>query len=83
MIVITETDLPLLTINIPENLINNKVNINDDIFIDIFYEESADNAYYSLILLYKFEITATKKYEYTTFKFKIWDLQSDFDFGEP
>lgn len=48
--------------------------MNDDLQIDIEYYKSPDEAFYSLIFLYKFEITATQKFEYTSFKFKIWDL---------
>ncbi len=55
------------------------MNLNDDIQIDINYEENPDDAFISLILFYKFEIKKTKSYNYISFKFKIWDLFTDFD----
>ncbi len=79
IIIVTETDLPQLTVTIPENLQIQKVNLNDDIQIDINYEENPDDAFINLILFYKLEIIKTKSYNYISFKFKIWDLFNDFD----
>ncbi len=42
--------------------------------MDIQYYKSPDEAFYSLILLYNLEIVATKVFEYTSFKFRIWDI---------
>ncbi len=33
----------------------------------------------SLAYIYKFDIVSSKKFDYTAFKFKIWDLFSDFN----
>jgi hypothetical protein len=79
IIVILETDLPLLIVKIPEILITSKVNLNDDIQIDITYYKSPDDAFYSLIYLYMFEIVATKRFDYISFRFKIWDIFSNFE----
>jgi hypothetical protein len=32
-----------------------------------------------LIYLYKFEIVATKRFDYISFRFKIWDIFSNFE----
>lgn len=56
------------------------MNKNDDIEISINYEkDNLDELFYSLILIYKFEVVATKSYYYKKFSFKIWDLFNDFD----
>ncbi len=59
-----------------------KVNLNDDVQIDISYEENSDDAFINLILFYKFEIMKTKSFNYVSFKFKIWDLYNLFDLDE-
>ena len=63
----------------PDTFSTKKINLNDDLQINISYYKSPDEAFYSLIYLYKFDIVATKKFNYTSFRFKIWDMFSDFD----
>lgn len=48
-----------------------------------FKEENDDEieeSFYSLIILYKFEVVATKSYYYNKFAFRIWDIYNDFSF---
>lgn len=74
MIIIVENDLPLLTVEIPERNLLQKININENIQIDIDYNGDADSLFYTLIIMYKFEVVATKEYEFTSFQFRIWEL---------
>lgn len=37
-----------------------------------------DEVFFSLIILYKYEVVKTKSFEYSSFAFKIWDLFNDF-----
>lgn len=46
--------------------------------MNISYYKPPDEAFYSLIFLYRYDIVTTKHYDYTTFKFKIWDLFNNF-----
>ena len=74
-----EINLPALAVYYPESILLNKVNINDDLKFDIEYYKSPDEAFYSLIMFYELNIVSTKRFEFTSFKFKIWDLFSDFN----
>lgn len=76
---IVEIDIPLLTVSVPEKVYTRSINLNDDLQIDIDYYKPPDLAFYSLIYIYNFEIVATRQFDYTSFKFKIWDLYSNFD----
>lgn len=58
------------------------MNKNDNLVIEIDYEEDPDNLFYSLIVIYKFEVVATKSYYYNKFGFKIWDLFNDFELDQ-
>lgn len=60
-----EQDIPLLSVNIPETVVNSKINKNDDIEVSIKYDGNPDNAFYSLVLIYKFDIVASKSFYYT------------------
>lgn len=59
-------------------VLNHKVNKNDDLEVFIDYEHDLDDLFYSLIIIYKFEVVATKSYYYNKFTFRIWDLFNDF-----
>ena len=50
------------------------MNKNDDLSIEIDYKGNPDDVFFSLIFMYDFELVATKKFDYSTFSFKIWDL---------
>lgn len=41
-----------------------------------------DDVFFSLILIYKFEVVATKPFYYTEFSFKIWDVYQDFQLDD-
>ena len=56
MHIVLEIDIPLLMVNIPEFVMNKKINLNDDIKVDINCEENPDNGLFNLILLYNYEI---------------------------
>ena len=77
-ILIVEIDIPLLTVTVPEKFFFERINLNDDIKIDIDYYKPPDLAFYSLIFIYQYEVVATRKFDYITFRFKIWDIYSDF-----
>ena len=77
---IIELDLKPLLINFPSSLVyQQKINLNDDLQIDVDYEGNPDDYTLSLALLYKLEVVATKKQSFTSFSFQIWDLFSDFE----
>lgn len=46
--------------------------------VEIDYEGNTDDLFYSVVILYKFEVVATKSYYYNKFAFKIMDLFNDF-----
>lgn len=71
-----------MTVAVPELVLNQKVNKNDDLEIEISYTEHKENIVYSLIIIYKFEVVATKSYHYNQFAFRIWDLFNDFQNDE-
>lgn len=79
IIVIVETSLPELSVEVPDFALNSKVNKNDDLEISINYQGNTDDLMYSLIIIYKFEIVATQSYYYNKFAFKIWDIYNDFN----
>lgn len=54
-----------------------RINMNDDIAIEISYPKDPDEVFTSLMVLYDFELVATKILEYTKFSFRIMDLYSD------
>jgi len=78
VIIIVETDLPVLTVNMPQNIVTQKINKNDELQVDITYAGNPDDAFYSLIFFYNFDIVATHSYEYTSFAFRIWDHFNNF-----
>ena len=77
-ILVVEIDIPLLTVSVPDKFFFERINLNDDIKIDIDYYKPPDLAFYSLIFIYEYEVVASKKFDYISFKFKIWDIYSDF-----
>ena len=77
-ILVVEIDIPLLTVSVPEKFFFERINLNDDIKIDIDYYKPPDLAFYSLIFIYQYEVVASRKFDYISFRFKIWDIYSDF-----
>ena len=73
---------PLL-INFPELIYTSKINKNDDLQIDVTYEGNPDEYSLFLIVFYNLDIVATKKQNFTSFAFQIWDLFSEFQAGQP
>jgi hypothetical protein len=62
VIVVVETDLPLLTVIVPSNMISSTINKNDDLQIEIVYSGNPDDVYFSLIFIYNYDIVATKTF---------------------
>lgn len=53
-IIITEYDIPLLGVSMPNYLITKKINFNEDVFIDLVYDQNlADNLAYKLDIIYE------------------------------
>ena len=73
-----QTNIPVLNVSVPANILTSKINKNDDLSISIQYSGDPDTIFFSLILIYNLDIVATKAYRYTTFAFKIWDLYNNF-----
>ncbi len=79
IVIIVETNLPLLTVNVPSSLITQKINKNDDISIKIEFDGNPDEVFFSLIIFYKLNVVKTKAFEYIEYSFRIWDLFDSFD----
>lgn len=47
-------------VQVPENILINKINMNDDLLINIEYNGDVDELFYSLILIYKKNVVASK-----------------------
>ena len=77
VIIVVEMDIPVLTVQIPESVVTQKVNLNDQLKVSILYDKNPDDVFFSLILFYRFDLVATKSYRFTSFAFKIWDLFND------
>lgn len=58
-------DLPILTVNIPEAIISEKLNKNDFIMVDIDSDVDPDDVYFSLVFIYGLEVVSTKSFHYT------------------
>ena len=83
IIIVVETDIPLLNVSVPSNLITQKINKNDALSVTIYYNADPDQVLFSLIFIYKLDVVATKSYSYTTFSFRIWDLYNAFTPNSP
>jgi hypothetical protein len=79
IIIIVETDIPVLIVSIPNNLLTSKINKNDDLSISINFDGDVDQVFFALIFTYNLNVVATRAYAYPVFAFKIWDLFNDFD----
>lgn len=77
IIIMLEQDIPKLTTTVPNSIFGRKVNMNVDIEVQIDYPKSPDEAFYSLIIFYEYDIVATKEYAFTKFAFKVWDHFND------
>ena len=65
--------------NYPQQVYLSKINKNDDLQVDIDYNGDPDQYSLFLTLFYKLEIVATKKQNFTSFAFAVWDLFSSFE----
>jgi hypothetical protein len=79
IIIIVETDIPVLIVSIPNNLLTSKINKNDDLSISVNFTGDVDQVFFALIFTYNLNVVATRAYSYPVFAFKIWDLFNDFD----
>jgi hypothetical protein len=83
IIIVVETDVPLLTVTIPTNMLTSKINKNDDLSIVIDFSGNVDEVFFALVFTYNLNVVATRAYSYPTFAFKIWDLYDAFVPGTP
>lgn len=67
-----------MEVQVPNNLLTQKINKNDDLKVDIVFDDNPDDVFFSLILFYQLDVVATKSFAFTTFAFRIWDLFNDF-----
>ena len=79
IIMIVELDIEPLQIKFPDNIYVSKINKNDDLQIDVTYGNNPDDYSLFLIIFYKLDIVATKKQNFTSFAFQVWDLFSEFE----
>lgn len=54
------------------------MNLNDDILIRSLNKVNPDEVFFSLAIIYKYEVVATKSFEYFEYAFKIWDIYDNF-----
>ena len=80
IIIVVELSIQPLVVNYPNQIYLAKLNKNDDLQVDISYEGDPDQYSLFLSLFYKLEVVATKKQNFTSFSFQIWDLFSSFDY---
>ena len=74
----TELDLPVLEINVPEYLLSRKMNLNYNIRLTLKYPDAdPDKLFYSSVFLYNLDAVAVLIFEYLDFRFKIWESFSD------
>ena len=78
IILVVELDIKPLLVSYPEQIFLSKINKNDDLQLDIEYDGDPDQYSLFLSLFYKLEVVATKKQNFTSFAFQIWDLFSAF-----
>lgn len=50
--------------------------------MDINFDGDYNEVFISLIFLYKYEVVATKSFDFPSFAFKIWDHFNNFDSDE-
>ena len=79
IIMIVELGVKPVSITYPEMIYLSKVNKNDDLQVDIDYDGDPDDYSLFLIIFYQLDIVATKKQNFTSFAFQIWDLFSDME----
>ena len=59
-------------------MINSKINLNDDIKINIIYDGDPDTVFFSIIYMYNYEIVAIRQFFYISFVIRIWDSFNNF-----
>ncbi|KRX06046.1 Insulin-like growth factor binding protein, N-terminal [Pseudocohnilembus persalinus] len=78
LIIITENDAPIITVELPDLIHLKSININDYIMAVITSDTVLENPTYSLAIVYQYNIVSVKQFNYNEYNFKIWDLFSDF-----
>jgi hypothetical protein len=72
IIVITELDLPPLSLQYTSSVLIRKVNLDEEFRIDMIYPtNNPDSLFYGGALLYDLDIVSTMKFLFTTVKYKI------------
>ena len=56
IVVVLETNVPLLTVGYPDSIKNTLININNDITLGIDYEKPPDQVFLAVLIVYKFEV---------------------------
>lgn len=71
---ISELDLPQLAVDLPPSILTDKININQEVYINLTYPNAnPDKLFYSCALIYDFNVVATIVFKYLTFRIKLWD----------
>ncbi|KRW99012.1 Insulin-like growth factor binding protein, N-terminal [Pseudocohnilembus persalinus] len=82
-IVIVEDDIPSVKVDIEKQLLVSKINLSDNIYVKIDYDEAdVEGVQYTAVLIYNYDKVAVKSYYYNEFQFKVWDLFNDFLDGQ-
>jgi len=78
-VIITEIDIPALAVNIPADMHNRRINLNEEIIFHLNYTGiSPDNLFYAGALVYDYDVVATMVFPFLDFKFKVWDYYLNF-----
>ena len=78
-----ESDLPVLNLEVPPKILNDRVNVNTDISVNILTDKIVDEIYLALVIFYDSEPVVTKRFTYNLYAFKIWDHLMSYDPSNP
>ena len=75
LVIMQEIDLPLLSVYVPPELNNKVINLNDELYIEMYYGgvQDPDKLFYSAVILYKFEPVGTLIFKFLKVRFRIWE----------
>jgi hypothetical protein len=68
-----ETDIPSLEIAIPDKFFQQKVNLNDQIFVAVNYPKPTDDIFFSVSLYYDFNVVGNSRVFYKEFSVVLWN----------
>ena len=78
VIVIVETDIPQLQVTLPQNILQQQLNKNDEIAVQIADNGDPDAVFVTVALIYNYDTVATKSFRHTHFSLAVWDLFHNF-----